>query len=146
MAFGVVDAAASAVARGTWHVVVAVGVAVVVSAQLKRAAFSIPLNVAEGYGKRSGVEEYRLQSRGGKGVINIKVSERNGKVVGMRPVFEEDEVIMISQNGIVVRVAVREIRTMGRATQGVRLIKLDAGDRLVSIARVAKDEDASEKS
>ncbi len=93
-----------------------------------------------GYGKRSGVEEYRLQSRGGKGVINIKTTERNGKVVGMKAVTDEDDLIMISQEGIVVRIAVKDIRTMGRATQGVRFIRLEAGDRLVSIARVVKEE------
>jgi DNA gyrase subunit A len=93
-----------------------------------------------GYGKRSEVEEYRLQSRGGKGVINIKTTERNGKVVGMLAVTDEDDLIMISEGGIVVRISVRDIRTMGRATQGVRFIRLEEKDRLVSIARVVKDE------
>ena len=97
-----------------------------------------------GYGKRSAIDEYRLQSRGGKGVINIKVTGRNGKVVGMRAVTDEDDVMMISQGGIVVRIAVKDIRSMGRATQGVRLIRLEEGDRLVSIARVEKDDGESE--
>ncbi len=94
-----------------------------------------------GHGKRSAVDEYRLQSRGGKGVINIKTTERNGKVVGMKAVTDDDDLIMISQNGIVVRIAVKDIRTMGRATQGVRFIRLEPGDKLVSIARVVKEED-----
>jgi DNA gyrase subunit A len=94
-----------------------------------------------GYGKRSEVEEYRLQSRGGKGVINIKTSDRNGKVVGMLAVTDEDDLIMISEGGIVVRIAVKDIRTMGRATQGVRFIRLETGDKLVSIARVVKEDD-----
>jgi DNA gyrase subunit A len=93
-----------------------------------------------GYGKRSEVEEYRLQSRGGKGVINIKTTERNGKVVGMLAVVDDNDLIMISQNGIVVRISVKDIRTMGRATQGVRFIRLEPGDKLVSIARVVKEE------
>jgi DNA gyrase subunit A len=93
-----------------------------------------------GYGKRSAVDEYRLQSRGGKGVINIKTTERNGKVVGMLAVTDDNDLIMISENGIVVRISVAEIRTMGRATQGVRFIRLEAGDKLVSIARVVKEE------
>ena len=97
-----------------------------------------------GYGKRSAVEEYRLQSRGGKGVINIRTTERNGKVVGMKAVTDEDDLLMISQNGIVVRIAVRDIRTQGRATQGVRFIRLEPGDRLVSIARVVREEDDGE--
>jgi DNA gyrase subunit A len=95
---------------------------------------------ANGYGKRSEVEEYRLQSRGGKGVINIKTTERNGKVVGMLAVVNEDDLIMISEGGIVVRISVKDIRTMGRATQGVRFIRLEEKDQLVSIARVVKEE------
>jgi len=93
-----------------------------------------------GYGKRSEVEEYRLQSRGGKGVINIKTTDRNGKVVGMLAVTDEDDLIMISEGGIVQRIAVKDIRSMGRATQGVRFIRLDDSDKLVSIARVVKEE------
>ncbi|MBI2931336.1 MAG: DNA gyrase subunit A [Planctomycetes bacterium] len=94
-----------------------------------------------GYGKRSAIEEYRVQSRGGKGVINIKVTERNGRVIGLKAVSEEDGLIMITQGGIVVRIAVKDVRLMGRNTQGVRLIRLEEGDRLVSSARVVEDED-----
>jgi len=94
-----------------------------------------------GYGKRSEVEEYRLQSRGGKGVINIRTTDRNGKVVGMLAVTDNDDLIMISEGGIVVRIAVKDIRSMGRATQGVRFIRLEEGDKLVSVARVIKEED-----
>jgi DNA gyrase subunit A len=101
---------------------------------------SILTGCEKGFGKRSEVDEYRLQSRGGKGVINIKSGDRNGKVVGMHSVTDDDELIMISQEGIAVRIAVSEIRLMGRATQGVRFIRLDEGDRLVSIARVVKEE------
>jgi DNA gyrase subunit A len=94
-----------------------------------------------GYGKRSEVEEYRLQSRGGKGVINIKTTDRNGKVVGMLAVTDDDDLIMISEGGIVQRIAVKDIRSMGRATQGVRFIRLEDADKLVSIARVVKEEE-----
>jgi DNA gyrase subunit A len=94
-----------------------------------------------GYGKRSQVDEYRLQSRGGKGVINIRTTDRNGKVVGMLAVTDDDDLIMISEGGIVVRIAVKDIRSMGRATQGVRFIRLEEGDKLVSVARVVKEED-----
>ena len=93
-----------------------------------------------GFGKRSEAQEYRLQTRGGKGVINIKTTDRNGKVVGMLAVTNEDDLIMISEGGIVQRIAVKDIRSMGRATQGVRFIRLDGGDKLVSIARVVKEE------
>jgi DNA gyrase subunit A len=92
-----------------------------------------------GYGKRSEVEEYRLQSRGGKGVI--KTTDRNGKVVGMLAVTDDDDLIMISEGGIVQRIAVKDIRSMGRATQGVRFIRLEDADKLVSIARVVKEEE-----
>ena len=95
----------------------------------------------KGYGKRSAIEEYRLQSRGGKGVINIRTTERNGKVIGLKAVTDDDGLIMITQGGQVVRIAVKDVRSMGRATQGVRLIRLDEGDRLTSIARVAVEEE-----
>ncbi len=99
----------------------------------------------KGYGKRSAIDEYRVQSRGGKGVINIKTTDRNGKVIGLKAVTDDDHLIMITQGGIVVRIAVKDVRTMGRATQGVRLIRLDAGDKLTSIARVAAEEDEDVK-
>ena len=95
----------------------------------------------KGYGKRSAVDAYRVQSRAGKGIINIKATERNGKVVGMKAVREEDDLIMITSGGQVVRIAVKEVRVMGRNTQGVRLISLDGKDALVSIARVEEDQD-----
>jgi DNA gyrase subunit A len=95
----------------------------------------------KGFGKRSAVEAYRLQARGGKGIINIKATERNGKVVGTKAVREEDDLIMITSGGQVVRIAVKEVRVMGRNTQGVRLIGLEEKDALVSIARVEKDQD-----
>ncbi len=109
------------------------------------AGVTILTGCEKGFGKRSAVDEYRLQSRGGKGVINIKTSERNGKVVGMKAVTDEDDLIMISQNGIVVRISVRDIREMGRATQGVRFIRLEEGDRLVSVERVVKEENGEDE-
>ncbi len=97
-----------------------------------------------GYGKRTPVEEYRLTSRGAKGVINIKTTERNGSVVGVKAVRDGDELMMITKNGQVVRIGVSgaELREMGRNTQGVRLIRLDDGDKLVAVARVAEGSDA----
>jgi DNA gyrase subunit A len=90
-----------------------------------------------GYGKRTPFSEYRITNRGGKGIINIVTSERNGKVIGLVSVREEDEIIMISQEGKIVRTRVEEIRsTAGRASQGVRCIGLNENDRLVAIARV----------
>jgi DNA gyrase subunit A len=95
------------------------------------------LTVCEkGYGKRTSFDEYRLQSRGGYGVINIRTTERNGKVVGMKSIRDADELMLITQNGMIVRTGVSELRTIGRATQGVRVITLRPGDKLVAIARV----------
>jgi DNA gyrase subunit A len=98
-----------------------------------------------GYGKRTPVEEYRLTRRGAKGVINIKTTDRNGPVVGVKPVRDGDELMMITKGGQVVRIGVTgELREMGRNTQGVRLLRLDEKDKLVSVARVVPEEDSPE--
>lgn len=95
------------------------------------------LSVTEkGFGKRTEFSEYRLQSRGGGGVINLKVVEKNGKVVGIKSVKDEDEIMLISNQGMVVRVPVAGISSVGRSTQGVRVISLKAGDKLTSVASV----------
>ncbi len=94
-----------------------------------------------GYGKRTPLEEYPLRNRGGQGVISIQTSVRNGAVVGAVLVEEGDQIMLISERGILVRTRVSEVRAMSRNTQGVRLIKLEAGDRLVGLARIAEEED-----
>ena len=101
------------------------------------------LSVTEqGYGKRTEIEEYRSQSRGGVGIINIQTSERNGKVIGVAQVSDDDELMLITQQGKILRMASKSIRTIGRATQGVKLIDIEGDDRAVSIARLAeKDEE-----
>ena len=100
------------------------------------------LSVTEqGYGKRTELDEYRIQSRGGIGIINIQTSERNGKVVGMTQVHDDDELMLITQQGKILRMASKDIRTIGRATQGVRLIDIEGDDRAVSIARLAEQDD-----
>ena len=101
------------------------------------------LSVTEqGYGKRTELEEYRVQSRGGIGIINIQTSERNGKVVGLTQASDEDELMLITQQGKTLRMSAKDIRIIGRATQGVKLIDVENGDRAVSIARLAeKDEE-----
>lgn len=90
-----------------------------------------------GYGKRTKIKEYRLVSRACKGVINIKTTLKNGEVVGIKRVDKEDEVMLITAQGKVIREEVKNIRTIGRSTQGVRLIKLEKDDRLVSLARIS---------
>ena len=100
------------------------------------------LTVCEnGYGKRTAVDEYRLLThRGGLGVINIRTTARNGKVIAIKEVLDGEELIMITQKGIAIRCAVANLRVIGRSTQGVRLINLEAGDLLTSVARIAEPE------
>jgi DNA gyrase subunit A len=100
------------------------------------------LSVTENaYGKRTDVEEYRLQSRGGKGVINVKTTERNGKVVSIMLVTESSEVMVISQYGKILRTDTEQIRAAGRSTQGVRLLHLEAGDRVAAAVVIPEEED-----
>jgi len=95
-----------------------------------------------GRGKRTPVDEYRLQHRGGKGVINFKTNGKSGKVVAIKEVQKGDELMLITRNGVVNRVRCDEIRVIGRATQGVRIMALDEGDAVVDVARlVSEDED-----
>jgi DNA gyrase subunit A len=93
-----------------------------------------------GFGKRTPVEEYRLIRRGGKGVINIKTTDRNGDVVGMKAVCDDDELMLITEKGILIRTRVKEIRETGRNAAGVRLIKVDEGDKLVAMAKIDADD------
>ena len=99
----------------------------------------------QGYGKRTELDEYRVQSRGGIGIINIQTSERNGKVVGITQVSDDDELMLITEQGKTLRMAARDVRTIGRATQGVKLIDIEGEDRAVSIARLAEQDDAPDE-
>jgi DNA gyrase subunit A len=100
------------------------------------------LSVTEnGYGKRTGVDEYRLQSRGGKGVINVKTTERNGKVVGILLVNEESEAMLISHYGKIIRIDTKHIREAGRSTQGVRLLQLEPGDKVAASCVILPEEE-----
>jgi DNA gyrase subunit A len=95
----------------------------------------------QGFGKRTEIEEYRIQSRGGVGVINIATTERNGAVAGIAYVQEGDELLVITQQGMILRMPANDVRAIGRATQGVKIIDLEAGDKVVSIARLVEKED-----
>lgn len=100
------------------------------------------LTVTEfGYGKRTPVEDYRLIRRGGKGVINIQTSDRNGNVVSVMAVDEEDEIMLISKKGIVIRTRAQGVSCIGRNTQGVRLMRLKEGDKTVSATKVVMDDE-----
>jgi len=95
----------------------------------------------KGYAKQTVLDEYRVQSRGGIGLKNLEVTDKNGKVVGIAQVHENEELLVITQQGKILRTTASEIRTIGRATQGVRVMDLDAEDTVVSIALVEKDEE-----
>jgi DNA gyrase subunit A len=93
-----------------------------------------------GYGKRTPLADYRPQRRGGQGIINIRANERNGPVIGIAQVMIDDDVMLITDGGKVLRCPVIGISSMGRATQGVRVMNLDSDEKLVSIARVAEED------
>jgi DNA gyrase subunit A len=114
----------------------------VVAVEAVRPAGSLLTVTERGYGKRTELEEYRVQSRGGVGVINISTSVRNGHVVGIAYVEEGDELLLITQQGMIIRMPANDVRAIGRATQGVRLIEIEGEDKVVSVARlVEKEED-----
>ena len=100
------------------------------------------LSVTEnGYGKRTPIAEYRLINRGGSGVINIQCSERNGNVVSICSLTDNDDIILISKNGIVIRVPATDISVIGRNTQGVRIMKLEESDKVVATVKVPREND-----
>jgi DNA gyrase subunit A len=113
----------------------------VVAMEVVREGGTLLTVTQNGYGKRTELEEYRVQSRGGVGIINIQTSERNGKVVGIAYVHDDDELMLISQQGKILRMVTKDIRAIGRATQGVRLLGVEEGDQVVSVARLAEREE-----
>jgi DNA gyrase subunit A len=114
----------------------------VMAMEVLRPAGTILSVTEKGYGKRTALDEYRVQSRGGVGIINIQTSDRNGKVVGIAQVTDAEELMLITQQGKILRMASKAIRTIGRSTQGVRLIDIEGDDRAVSIARLAEQDEA----
>ena len=99
----------------------------------------------KGYGKRSELSEYRVQRRGGKGIITFKVTEKTGSIVALKEVIPDDELMMITHLGVIIRVPVDGIRVIGRNTQGVKVMNLDAGDTLQDVARVVKEDEAGQE-
>ncbi|WP_139854696.1 DNA gyrase subunit A [Aequorivita sinensis] len=97
-----------------------------------------------GYGKRSLIDDYRVTNRGGKGVKTINITEKTGKLVAIKNVTDEDDLMIINKSGIAIRMAVSDLRVMGRATQGVRLIKVREDDAIAAVAKAMKDEDEDE--
>ena len=105
------------------------------------------LSVTErGFGKRTAVEEYRAQGRGGKGIINVKTTDKNGKVVSVMRVQEDSDILVMTANGKLIRVNSLDIRAVGRATQGVRLINLDEDDKVTAATLIASEEKPEEES
>ncbi|MGF1558686.1 MAG: DNA gyrase subunit A [Flavobacteriaceae bacterium] len=94
-----------------------------------------------GYGKRSSIEDYRITNRGGKGVKTISITEKTGKLVAIKNVCDTDDLMIINKSGIAIRMSVEDLRVMGRATQGVRLINIKGDDSIAAVAKVMKDED-----
>ena len=103
---------------------------------------STVLTVTElGFAKRTPIKEYRLTNRGGKGIINIKVTSKNGDAVGLKTVSDNDELMVITEHGIFLRCAIKDIRSTGRAAQGVRLIKLEDKDKVSCVAPVITEDE-----
>jgi DNA gyrase subunit A len=125
--------------RGVRGIKLRAGDAVVgmVIVEEKAALFTVCEN---GYGKRTGLENYRPQNRGGVGLKNIKTTARNGKVVALKAVQNKDDLMMITANGMIIRTGLDEIRSIGRNTQGVRLIKLKSDDKLVAAEKIAYED------
>jgi len=98
-----------------------------------------------GYGKRSSIEDYRITNRGGKGVKTINVTEKTGNLVAIKNVTDSDDLMIINKSGIAIRMAVEDLRVMGRATQGVRLIKVREDDAIAAVAKVMHDENEVEE-
>ena len=94
-----------------------------------------------GYGKRSKLEDYRMTNRGGKGVKTISITEKTGSLVSIKNVSDSDDLMIINKSGIAIRMQVEDLRVMGRATQGVKVISLKDGDSIAAVAKVMKDDD-----
>ncbi|MGQ9642880.1 MAG: DNA gyrase subunit A [Ignavibacterium sp.] len=111
---------------------------------IKHPQTSVLVVTEKGYGKRSDINDYRITKRGGKGVITVKTTNKVGKMIAMMEVVDKDELVIISTQGMVIRQSVKDIRVMGRNTQGVRVIRLNEGDTIADIARVIpEDEDVN---
>jgi DNA gyrase subunit A len=107
----------------------------------KKTSASLLTVTERGFGKRTPLKEYRTQSRGGKGIISIRTTDRNGQAVGFLQVAEDEELMLITAGGIILRLKLKDIREIGRNTQGVRLMELEPNDRVVAVARLAEKDD-----
>ena len=100
---------------------------------------------SNGYGKRSSLEDYRITNRGGKGVKTISITEKTGELVAIKNVTDDDDLMIINKSGITIRMAVSELRVMGRATQGVKLINIKNNDSIAAVAKVPHEDEEEVK-
>ena len=129
---------------GVWGMRLDEGDAVVALDQVEPGATLLAVS-ENGYGKRTAMDEYRLTRRGGKGIITMKTTPKTGQVIGVRMVTDDDQIMLVTSGGKVIRLRVNEIRVIGRNTQGVRLIDLEEGEKVASVARLAEREDDAER-
>jgi DNA gyrase subunit A len=106
--------------------------------------FDVLVVSENGYGKRSSLADYRVTNRGGKGIKTINITSKTGNLIAIKNVTDSDDLIIINKSGILIRLGVRDLRVMGRATQGVRLINLRDEDAIASVAKVEVDESEDE--
>jgi len=111
---------------------------------LDRPELSVLVVSEKGYGKRSDIDEYRITNRGGKGVKTINITEKTGKLVAIQAVTDNDDLMIMTKNGISIRIHVQDLRIMGRNTQGVRLINISEGDEIAAVTKVEKENDEQE--
>ncbi len=111
---------------------------------ISRADANLLVVSEKGYGKRSLIDDYRITRRGGKGVKTINITEKTGKLVAIKEVIDNDDLMIINKSGISIRISVQELRVMGRATQGVRLIKLNDEDEISSVEKIQRMEGEAE--
>ncbi|MBU4143256.1 DNA gyrase subunit A, partial [Patescibacteria group bacterium] len=116
----------------------------VISMEIARKDTTVLTVTSQGFAKRTAMDQYRKQSRGGKGIKNVNVTKKNGEAVGMKAMSDNDELMVMTEKGMIVRCAVKDIRTTGRSTQGVHIIKLDSGDNVANIAQVVPEEKEEE--
>lgn len=113
---------------------------------IENSNYSILVVSEKGYGKRSQVDDYRITNRGGKGVKTLNITEKTGNLISIKNVTDDDDLMIINKSGIAIRMAVRDLRVMGRATQGVRLIRIDDGDEIAAVAKVDIEPDDIDES
>jgi DNA gyrase subunit A len=109
------------------------------------AAATVMVVSEKGYGKRTSIEDYRVTNRGGKGVKTITITEKTGDLIAIKSVTDADDLMIINKSGIVIRIVLSQLRVIGRATQGVRLINLKGSDAIASVAKIEHEDDPEEE-